>query len=59
MFRQKILKSKEKRRCQSLSKKGYLIKEDRNGYWVFVKPAQVLVTLTNSNGSSVPFLKEP
>lgn len=39
-------------------KKGYLIKEDRNGYWVLVKPAQVLVTLTNSNGSGTFNVKE-
>ncbi|MDF2877505.1 MAG: hypothetical protein K0S30_601 [Clostridia bacterium] len=28
--------------------KGYYIKENRNGYWVLVKPAQLNVTLSNS-----------
>ncbi|MBQ8999643.1 MAG: hypothetical protein IJ086_13285 [Clostridium sp.] len=31
--------------------KGYYKKEDRNGYYILVKPAQVLVTLTNNNGT--------
>ena len=30
--------------------KGYYIKEDRNGYWVLVKPASVIVTLKDSDG---------
>ena len=30
-------------------KRGYYIKEDRNGYWVLVKPAQLNVTLSNSS----------
>lgn len=28
---------------------GYYVKEDRNGYWVLVKAAQLMVTLTNSS----------
>lgn len=30
-------------------KNGYYIKEDRNGYWVLVKAARLIVTLTNSS----------
>lgn len=30
-------------------KNGYYIKEDRNGYWVLVKAASLMVTLTNSS----------
>ena len=29
-------------------KKGYSVKEERNGYWVLIKKAKVWVTLTNS-----------
>lgn len=29
-------------------KEGYYVKEERNGYWVLVKPASVRVTLKNS-----------
>ena len=32
-------------------KKGYYVKEERNGYWVLLKSAKVLVTLTNSYGT--------
>lgn len=30
--------------------KGYYIKEERNGYWVLVKPASVSLTLKDSEG---------
>lgn len=35
--------------------KGYYIKEDRNGYWVLVKPASVSVTLKDSDGELYSF----
>ena len=30
-------------------KEGYFIKESRNGYWVLIKPAQVIVTFKNGD----------
>lgn len=30
-------------------KRGYSVKEERNGYWVLIKKAKVWVTLTNSH----------
>lgn len=35
--------------CKYL-KKGYLIQENRNGYWVLIQKSRVLITLKNSNG---------
>lgn len=35
-------------KIKKYEKLGYYIKEERNGYWVLVKAAKVLVTLTNS-----------
>lgn len=35
---------------QPYIKKGYYVKENRNGYWVLVKPAKVVVTLKDSEG---------
>ena len=32
-------------------KKDYYIKEERNGYWVLVKPVKVNVDLKNTSGS--------
>lgn len=31
-------------------KKGYYVKEERNGYWVLVRPSRVVVTLKSSIG---------
>ncbi len=39
-------------------KNGYYIKEDRNGYWVLVKPSKVMVTLKSSIGTQTSNLKE-
>lgn len=32
-------------------KQGYRIQEDKNGFWVLVKPLRLLATLTNSYGT--------
>lgn len=32
-------------------KQGYSIQEDRNGFWVLVKPLRLLATLTNTHGT--------
>lgn len=29
---------------------GYYIKEERNGFWILVKPAKIIVTLKNDEG---------
>lgn len=34
---------------QSYLNRGYYIKEDRNGYWVLIKPASLMITLKDSN----------
>lgn len=33
-------------------RQGYKIQEDRNGFWVLVKPLKLLVTLTNTHGTN-------
>lgn len=45
-------------KIQKYKKQGYYIKEERNGYWVLVKSARVLVTLTNSNCAKTFSMKE-
>ena len=37
---------------------GYYIKENRNGFWVLVKPSAVLVLLKNSTGQQQFNMKE-
>lgn len=37
---------------QPYLKCGFYVKEDRNGFWVLVKPVSVPVTLTNSEGKT-------
>jgi hypothetical protein len=39
-------------------KKGYYIKEERNGYWLLVKPAQVNVKVSNSLGTQTFNMKQ-
>jgi hypothetical protein len=39
-------------------KQGYRIKEERNGYWVLVKPAQVNITVSNSSGTRTFKMKQ-
>lgn len=39
-------------------KKGYYVKESRNGYWVLIKPSKVLVTLAVSDEEVTVNLKE-
>lgn len=39
-------------------KKGYHIKEERNGYWLLVKSVQVNVTVSNSSGNRTVNLKQ-
>ena len=39
-------------------KKGYYIKEERNGYWVLVKAARLIVTLKNSSCTKTFNMKE-
>lgn len=36
-------------------KQGYIVKEERNGYWVLVKPVSIHVYLKNSNNVTVSF----
>jgi len=36
-------------------KKGYSIKEERNGYWVLIKPVTVIVKLENDAGETAMF----
>ncbi len=38
----------KREKIEKYLKKGYSVKEERNGYWVLVKKAKVWVTLTNS-----------
>jgi len=35
---------------QSYLNNGYFIKEDRNGFWLLIKPATITVWLDDSNG---------
>lgn len=39
-------------------KKGYYIKEERNGYWLLVKPAQINVKVSNSSGTRTFNMKQ-
>ncbi|MBZ4667310.1 MAG: hypothetical protein JG775_462 [Defluviitaleaceae bacterium] len=39
-------------------KKGYYIKEERNGYWVLVKPSRVMVTVESSEGTQSMNMKQ-
>lgn len=39
-------------------KQGYYIKEERNGYWVLVKPAQVNIKISNSSGARTFNIKQ-
>ncbi|GEM_PF-1311798 len=43
-----IEKQGKRRDIEKYLNAGYYIKEERNGYWVLVKAAQLKVTLTNS-----------
>ncbi len=36
---------------QKYLKKGYYIKEERNGYWVLVKSSKVIINISNSSGN--------
>lgn len=38
----------KREKIEKYLKKGYSVKEERNGYWVLIKKAKVWVTLTNS-----------
>jgi hypothetical protein len=39
-------------------KAGYYIKEDRNGYWVLIKTAHLIVTLANDSNTRAFNMKE-
>ncbi len=39
-------------------KKGYYVKEERNGYWVLVRPSRVVVTLKSSIGTQNIYMKQ-
>lgn len=45
-------------KVQKYEKQGYYAKENRNGYWVLVKPAKVFVTLANSKCTKTFNMKE-
>lgn len=53
-----IEKQGKRKDIEKYIKAGYYIKEDRNGYWVLVKSAQVSVTLSNSWGTKTFNMKE-
>jgi len=39
-------------------KKGYYVKETRNGYWVLVRPARVIITVKSSAGTQDMNMKQ-
>ncbi|MDD2376494.1 MAG: hypothetical protein PHD15_04540 [Clostridia bacterium] len=48
----------KRRDIEKYLKKGYHVKEERNGYWVLVKDSRVKVTLTNSTITRTFNMKE-
>lgn len=44
-----------RRQIQRYLDKGYYVKEERNGYWVLIKPAAVRVVLESEDGHRASF----
>lgn len=47
----------KREKIEKYLKKGYYVKESRNGYWVLVRTARVIVTVSNTYGKKVLDLK--
>lgn len=53
-----IEKQGKRKDIEKYLKDGYYIKEERNGYWVLVKTARLIVTLANSSHTRTFNMKE-
>ncbi|MDF2800319.1 MAG: hypothetical protein K0S61_222 [Anaerocolumna sp.] len=53
-----IEKQGKRKDIERYLKDGYYIKEERNGYWVLVKTARLIVTLANDSHTRVFNMKE-